>query len=147
MQFSSQTEYSIRILLYLACRPQRNHPATIGTLSDALNINRNYLPKILKPLRAHNILRSEPGSQGGFFLAADPGTITLLDILTVTEGSVLLNPCLADPEPCSLSREMMCPVRTLYAGFQSMFDSYFGSITLSDLAEQVPDDQKRRCHL
>ncbi len=137
MQFSSQTEYSIRILLYLACQQkQGNGPVSISTLSDALGINRNYLPKILKPLRDHNMLRSEPGSQGGFSLAIDPKTTSMLDIFAVTEGTIKLNPCLDDSIPCNLNREGFCPVRKIYSDFQTVFESYFGSKTLADFAEQ-----------
>ncbi len=137
MQFSSQTEYTIRILLYLTCQQQQGeYLITINALSEALGINRNYLPKILKPLKEANILRSEPGSQGGFSLVVDPKTTSLLDIFAVTEGRKKINPCLDDTETCNLNREMICPVRKVYVDFQNIFDEYFGNITLTDLAEQ-----------
>ncbi len=137
MQFSSQTEYSIRILLYLTCQQkQGKYSATISTLSQALGINRNYLPKILKPLKDHKILQSEAGIQGGFSLAVDPKEISLLDIFGVTEGAIKLNLCLDDSESCRLNREQMCPVRKIYLEFQNIFEGYFGNKTLADLAEQ-----------
>ena len=143
MQFSSQTEYSIRILLYLACKQEQSDcPATINTLSEALQINRNYLPKILKPLKDRKLLRSEAGSQGGFSLAIDPKTTSLLDIFAVTEGTIKLNQCLDDLESCNLNREDICPVRNIYLNFQKIFEEYFGSKTLADLVEEELAMQK-----
>ncbi len=137
MQFSAQTEYSVRILLYLTCQEAKGIPsASISTLSDSLGINRNYLPKILKPLRDHQMLRSTPGVQGGFSLAIDPTKTTLLDIFAVTEGSLCLNPCLESDSSCLLNREQVCPVRKTYLEFQALFDSYFGAKTLADLAAE-----------
>ncbi len=137
MQFSSQTEYSIRVLLYLTCQQKQGKgSASIGTLSEALGINRNYLPKILKPLKDNHLLQSETGSQGGFSLAISPEETSLLDIFEVTEGTTLLNQCLLDSESCNLGRDKICPVRKIYLDFQQMFEDYFGSKTLAELAEQ-----------
>ncbi len=145
MQFSSQTEYSIRILLYLTCQQkQGKYSASISTLSQALGINRNYLPKILKPLKDHKILQSEAGIQGGFSLAIDPKQTSLLDIFAVTEGTIKLNLCLDDSESCNLNRDHMCPVRKIYLDFQNVFEEYFGNKTLADLAEQELNETMRK---
>lgn len=145
MQFSSQTEYSIRILLYLTCQQkQGKYSASISTLSQALGINRNYLPKILKPLKDHKILQSEAGIQGGFSLAIDPKQTSLLDIFAVTEGTIKLNLCLDDSESCNLNRDHMCPVRNIYLDFQNVFEEYFGNKTLADLAEQELNEIMRK---
>ncbi len=145
MQFSSQTEYSIRILLYLTCQQkQGKYSASISTLSQALGINRNYLPKILKPLKDHKILQSEAGIQGGFSLAIDPKQTSLLDIFAVTEGTIKLNLCLDDSESCNLNRDHMCPVRNIYLDFQNVFEEYFGNKTLADLAEQELNETMRK---
>ncbi len=143
MQFSSQTEYSVRILLFLACQQVQGRGAvSISTLSEALGINRNYLPKILKPLKDHHMLRSEAGSQGGFSLAIDPETTTMLDIFAVTEGNIKLNPCLDSRFPCNLNREDQCPVRKIYQEFQTAFEAHFGEKTLADLVQQELARQK-----
>lgn len=137
MQFSSQTEYSIRVLLYLACQQMSGkRSASVSTLSETLGINRNYLPKILKPLKDHGLLQSEPGIQGGFSLAVDPSSISLLDVFSITEGTIKLNACLDDEVPCNLDREKICPVRKMYTDFQKIFEDHFGSKTLADLAQQ-----------
>ncbi|WP_461815721.1 RrF2 family transcriptional regulator [Faecalimonas sp.] len=143
MQFSSQTEYSIRILLYLACQQEKGKKsASISTISEALGINRNYLPKILRPLREHKLLQSEAGSQGGFSLAIDPQKISLLDIFEVTEGVIKINPCLDDSIPCNLNRDDVCPVRKIYLDFQQVFEEHFGSKTLADLVAEEFTMQK-----
>ena len=145
MQFSSQTEYSIRVLMFLACQQlQGNKSASISTLSKTLEINKNYLPKILKPLKDSKILNSEAGIQGGFSLAIDPEKLSLLDIFEITEGTTRLNLCIDESEECNLNRESICPVRKTYENFQKMFDEYFSKITLADLAQQELDIQQNK---
>lgn len=145
MQFSSQTEYSIRILVYLTCKQKQGKgTATIATLSQELGINRNYIPKILKPLKDHKMLQSESGSQGGFSLLIDPDKTSLLDIFEVTEGTIKLNQCISDFKSCNLNRESICPVRKIYMDFQELFEEYFGNKTLADLANQEIIMQNQR---
>lgn len=133
MQLKMQTDYVIRILLYLA-----SSRGLISTqeMSDQLGIKRSYLPKMLNLLRKEGLIISETGVNGGYRIAKPPASITLLDVMRLSEDSVKINRCLEEDRFCSRNAVGHCEVHAVYAGFQKTAEWYFGGITIADLLEQ-----------
>ena len=50
MQLTRYTDYSLRVLLYLAVDQNRNPPVTVDELSQQFQISRNHLVKIVHEL-------------------------------------------------------------------------------------------------
>ena len=98
MQLKMQTDYAIRVLLYLA---GRREPAVTKEMASALGISEGYLPKVTQRLRRAGWVSSSAGVAGGFQLIEDPGKITLYDVMRVTEDTVQINRCLEGDGYCS----------------------------------------------
>lgn len=136
MQLKMQTDYAIRILLYLS---QVKSPVVARELSTNLGIAGNYLPKITQQLRRIGWVESTSGINGGFRLLVRPEGISLLDVMQEMEGNVYINRCLETDTYCSRNAATICPVHRLYMGFQSMMEWYFSSVTIADLAGNTGD--------
>ena len=110
MQITRETDYAIRCVLHLARRPR--HVAPAAEIAAASQVPRVFLAKILQRLAKAGLVVSQRGVQGGFALARDPGTITLLDAVEAVQGQVALNRCAATSEHCSL--EAACPAHPVW---------------------------------
>jgi len=92
---SLTSEYAVRAAVYLA-RVQQDRPNAYSgarQIAAAAGVPGNYLGKILQQLARTGILDSRKGSGGGFRLARDPHSITLLDVVSPLEHNHRLGHC------------------------------------------------------
>lgn len=133
MQLTMTTDYAIRCLMYLSqhegiCTSQ-NVRAYAGISSD------EHTRKILRQLKYGGLVRSDKGANGGYALTRPISKITFLDVIRCTEDSVKINRCLEDPNGPGERENEQLAVYNFYAKTQEMLESFFGSITLQDIAE------------
>lgn len=126
MHLSTFTDYSLRLLLYLAEAPERR--ATVAEVAAAYDISRNHLTKIVHMLGKAGILANTRGRRGGVRLAQPAGQINLGRVVRVTEGDDFPLKCgeCGLRSGCGLIR----PVREAVDSFYAVLDRY----TLADLA-------------
>lgn len=97
---------SIEVVLYLANEPA-GHRAKAREIAEEVHISPSYLPQVLADLVRGGLLTARAGRNGGYQLARDPSTITLVDIIHAS-GEALgddlcqLSGAPAPPMPCAL---------------------------------------------
>jgi Rrf2 family nitric oxide-sensitive transcriptional repressor len=64
MQLNKQTDYALRILIYLAMM-EGNHLVTVDEISRKLNVARNHLTKIVSKLSKLRYIYTFRGTRGG----------------------------------------------------------------------------------
>ncbi|MFF4405033.1 RrF2 family transcriptional regulator [Streptomyces sp. NPDC002536] len=85
MRMSEGVEWALHTCLNLAwVGPER--AVTAARLAAFYDLPPAYLGKQLQALAHAGVVSSSPGPRGGFRLAREPGTITLMDIVTAIEG-------------------------------------------------------------
>lgn len=131
MQLRITTDYAIRSLLYLA---QESSCVNCAQISDATQIPRGYLQKLLMDLKNAGIVETYQGGNGGYALSRPPEQISLAEIMEVFERSSRVNVCLEKNYSGSCKQD--CPIRTFCEGLQNVLDYYTGSTTLADLARK-----------
>ena len=91
MQLTQYTDYSLRVLIFLGTHPERR--CTISEISQAFNINRNHLVKVVHNLSSTDWLKTIRGKSGGMELAIPAAQINLGDVVNHTEPNALLLEC------------------------------------------------------
>ncbi len=120
---SQTAEYAIRALAYIAAHG-RERRVLAREISHELKVPANYLSKILHHLARSRILASARGASGGFQLALDPETVTLLDVVNLFDGTATRRECFlgqavcSDEDPCHVHHRWK-PVITSYLEFLS----------------------------
>jgi Rrf2 family protein len=76
--------YALRSLEYLAAR-RDGRPATARDIAEARRAPKRFLLRPLKALVTAGLLRSMPGSGGGYRLGRPAARITLLEVVEVVE--------------------------------------------------------------
>jgi Rrf2 family protein len=125
------TEYAIRTIIFLARQPRE----TIVLKKDICrtqNVTPAFLTKILQPLIKKGIVSSQRGVGGGFLLACDPQSITILDLLEAQEGPLTLNHCLSEDSHCK--RDAYCAAHQVWAEAQAEMIKVLKSRSIAQLA-------------
>ncbi len=130
MRLTAFTDYSLRVLIYLATQPGRR--ATIDEIANAFRIKRNHLTKVVQFLGRQGLLTNVRGKGGGLDLACEPGAIGVGDVVRRTEGAAVPAECFGDKAPhCRIVRQcgLRGVLREAVDAFQLVLDAY----TLEDL--------------
>jgi Rrf2 family nitric oxide-sensitive transcriptional repressor len=87
MKLTAFTDYSLRVLLYLAARPERR--ATIAEIAASYRVSEHHLTKVVHFLGRNGWLASVRGKGGGLALGKPPGDITVGSVVRQTEGQAI----------------------------------------------------------
>ena len=130
MRLTSFTDYSLRVLIYLAAWPGRR--ATIGEIARAFDISENHLMKVVHLLGREGLLVNIRGNGGGLELAAAPDTINVGEVVRVTEGPAVPAECFdAERNGCVISP--ICKLRGVLGEAVKAFYATLDRYTLEDL--------------
>lgn len=69
-------------------------------LAAAIDTTQTYLPQIMSPLVKMGWVDSKRGPTGGYVLATDPMTISVLDLIEAVEGETDTDTCVLRGGPC-----------------------------------------------
>ena len=136
MKITAKSRYALRILLDLAASG-KDGPRTIKEIAASQSISEKFVSRIAVPLRRAGLVSTERGVKGGLRLARFPKKITLLDVVTATDGPLALVHCLARPGVCK--RQGRCAAEKAWAGVNDALASALRRTTLAAVAA----DQRR----
>ncbi len=125
MHLTRFTEYSLRVLIYLAPEPKRL--ATIGEIATAYGISRQHLVKIVHNLARHGYVNTVRGKGGGIRLAKPVESINVGELVRKTEANLNVVDC----------EGTFCPIRQgcqLLTIFEEARDSFLGVLDRYTLA-------------
>ena len=125
MRLTRYTDFALRVLLYLAARPEGL--SSIASISRAYGVSQNHLMKVVNDLANSGYVATVRGRSGGVRLGRDPGEINIGAVVRHTEDSfqvVDCGTCVIAPV-CGLSSALDDAVKA----FLGVLDGY----TLADL--------------
>lgn len=101
MKLTSFTDYSLRVLIYLAAQPGRR--ATIAEISQTFGISEHHLTKVAHFLGKQGWIATTRGKGGGLSLARPTHEIVIGRVVRDTEGAV-------DPAECFSGEDDRCVI-------------------------------------
>ncbi len=132
MRLAEYTDYTLRVLMYCAARPQQL--VTISELAERHEVSRNHLMKIVTDLGRQGVLETTRGRGGGLRLLKDPAKLRIGDVVRASETDFRLVECFdASTNQCRLN-----PTCRLKGLFNAALRAYFKELdgmTLAELAE------------
>lgn len=130
MKLTGFTDYSLRVLIYLAADPSRR--ATIAEIAASFGISEHHLNKVVHFLGKQGWLANVRGRGGGLALALPPERIVVGEVVRATEGGAQPAECFGDsPDDCSIAR--VCRLRGALREAVDAFNAVLDRYTLADL--------------
>ena len=136
MKISTKGRYALRMLIDLAEHPGEEYIA-LKDVAARQDISKKYLEQIVPVLNRAGILLTNRGFQGGYRLARTPESITIGEVLRLTEGNLAPVECVMSPEN-TCPRKDGCVTLSVWQGLNRVINDYLDSITL----QRLLDDQK-----
>jgi Rrf2 family protein len=144
MRVTTWTEYSLIISLHLAKRGRTGgEPVAARELADAERLPADYVEQILLRLRRAGLVESVRGAKGGYFLARQPASISVRDVMSASEHQTFEINCESHPvdaERCSPGST--CSIRPVWHALQQRVDDLLAGISLADLMKEEPQVQE-----
>lgn len=129
MLFTKASEYALLSLIHIA---KSQEPQDVDTMSNALDIPKSFLAKILQALAKDSLLKSFKGVKGGFVLVKNPQEYTLKEIInSVEKKSVNVFEC--SNGICPSQKGDNCNLMPVLVTLQNKIDEFLVSITLEDI--------------
>ncbi len=124
---SKTAEYALRAVACLAA--QESEPAPADFLAGKTKVPRRYLHRVLQDLVAADLVCSKSGPGGGYLLAANPGTITMLDVVNAVAPLERIREC-----PLGLtSHTNLCPLHAELDKAYEATETAFRNVTIQQL--------------
>lgn len=129
MLFTKASEYALLSLIHIA---KSQEPQDVDTMSNALDIPKSFLAKILQALAKDNLLKSFKGAKGGFVLVKNPQEYTLKEIINSVEKK-FVNVFECSNGICPSQKGDNCNLMPVLVTLQNKIDEFLVSITLEDI--------------
>ncbi|MFC6673818.1 RrF2 family transcriptional regulator [Marinobacterium aestuariivivens] len=127
MQLSRFTDYTLRVLFYVAINNDRL--ATLNEIADFYQISVEHLRKVVHALSKSGYLKTYRGKHGGIRLNRPADQINIGELVVQTEGPQPLIDC-AGLECCLTS---MCNLQNTLAQAQKAFIDTLSQYSLADM--------------
>ena len=136
MRLTRQTNYAIRILMY--CTANDGRLSRIPEIAAAYSVSELFLFKILQPLVVNGLVATVRGRNGGVKLGRAADTITLFDVVRVTEESFAMAECFEkDASDCPLIDH--CSLNSALREALNAFFAVLERHTIADLVATRPN--------
>ncbi|MES1930413.1 transcriptional regulator [Salinisphaera dokdonensis CL-ES53] len=137
MQLTTHTDYSLRLLIYLAVRDE-DMPATVQAAADRYGISANHMAKVAQTLVQYGYIHSQRGRGGGLRLATPASQINIGAVVRRTENLRLLE-CFGPNSTCPI--DPACSLKKILGRAQAAFLEELDGYSLEALVTN--DDELR----
>ena len=134
MRLTVYTDYTLRVMMYLAMTWPTGRVATIDEIAGAYDISRNHLTKIVHELGLNGFIVTTRGRAGGAALARPPNEISIGDIVRMAEKDFAVVAChdTAVPHGCQIF-----PACNLKRGLARAVDAFMAELDAMTLQDAI----------
>ncbi|WP_260285934.1 RrF2 family transcriptional regulator [Peribacillus aracenensis] len=132
MRLTSYSDYSLRVLIYLASHDQ-SKLSNIKEISEVYQLSKNHLMKIVHNLGKLGYIETIRGRNGGFRLAKSPSEINVGELVRRTEEDFYLVECFKDHDNCVISP--VCSLKFVLNNALDAFLKVLDQYTIADFSE------------
>lgn len=133
MRLTLHTDYALRLLMYLAVKPDGR--ATIREVAEAYGISRNHLVKVAHELGRAGFVETLRGRGGGLRLARPAEAIGIAKVVRAMEEDFRLVECF-DPQTDRCRISPSCRLKRLLRQALEAYMEVLGKATLADLVDK-----------
>ena len=129
MRLTTFTDYSLRVLIYLAVNDEQK--TTIAQIVQIYGISKNHLMKVVHELSQRHYLIALRGKNGGLRLNRPPSEINIGELVRAMESDFAIAECFGQNNQCVLTPA--CSLRTVLGEALEAFLAVLDGYTLEDI--------------
>jgi Rrf2 family transcriptional regulator, nitric oxide-sensitive transcriptional repressor len=129
MRLASFTDYSLRVLIYLALKEEER--STVAEIAEKFQISKNHLVKVVHNLSTMGIINSFKGKGGGISLSTPPDQINIGSLIRKLEDKSFIVECMAPTDNCIISPS--CKLKRVLRIAEEQFFNTLSRFTLADV--------------
>jgi len=132
MHLTVYTDYTLRVMMYLAVKYAEGGVATIDEMAKAYRVSRSNLTKIVNELAQNGFIETTRGRSGGARLARLPSQISVGTLVRMAEKDFAIVECHAAPSQVNCA---IMPTCNLKNGLRRAVDAFLyelDKLTLDD---------------
>ncbi|MCP4321927.1 MAG: Rrf2 family transcriptional regulator [Psychromonas sp.] len=137
MHITRYTDYSLRVLIYLAINTEQL--STINDIAISYGISKNHLMKIVQKLNQQGYLLATRGKNGGIKLNRPADQINIGSLVREIEDKNKLVECFGHDNQCVITPS--CQLKRIFAQAQESFFNSLDAYTLQDLIGKKRQEQ------
>jgi len=133
VKISTKGHYAVHAIVDLAARREET-TVSLSVIAERQGLSQNYLEQLFVKLRKAGLVKSVRGPGGGYLLTKAPSLITIGEIFSAVDESLVLTECAeggVDKELCSRASE--CVTQSLWSRLCHHFNDLLYSITIEDV--------------
>jgi Rrf2 family protein len=132
LRISEAASIAMHALILLA--EKKDEPISNSRIAEAFAISANHSSKVMQRLLKSGYVTAVRGPGGGYTLAVDPSSVTLLDVYITVDGKPSTAGCLfGKGKHCSLPD---CLFGGLTREADELIEKHLGSVTLADYMDR-----------
>jgi Rrf2 family protein len=128
-RLSKKADYGLIALKHLARHTDESVSAR--EIAKAYRIPAELLAKILQRLARKGLVVSQQGTHGGYNLARDPSTISIVDVIEALDGPIGITPC---ERGSSCEQLELCSVKDPLMAVRAKMVRVLGDTSIYELA-------------
>lgn len=129
MKLTTRSKYGLRAVYYLK-QNYGKRPVALPQLVEDLNLSQNYIEQLFIKLKRANIVKSQRGKFGGYYLAKAPSDLMVGQIIRALEGNISLAKDCKDHRNCDY---IDCITRDVFKKIDFAVASVIDNMSLADV--------------
>lgn len=126
---------AIKSVVYLSSKIDTSSKSTIKDIASHIEVSEHTLGKLLQVLVKKNIICSEKGPTGGFYITKTQLKLPLISIVEAIDGKEIFKECGLGLTKCNNSKP--CSIHNQYKVARDLFLDIFNNNKISDLGDSV----------
>lgn len=135
MLISTRGRYGLRSLVDLVVNAGDN-PIPLREIAERQGISESYLEQVFAILRKAGLITAVRGSYGGYTLARPASEITIKEILSALEGSLVPVDCVTNEQRSQCRRKNSCITHSFWKELDVKISELLSSTTLQDIVNK-----------
>ncbi len=132
---SKSCEYALKSLLYITKTSENEKRVGAKEISSNLGIPYHFAAKLLQVLSKADIISSQKGPNGGFFLTNENLKHSLADVIRAIDGNGIFVNCILGLKTCNEKRP--CPLHFEFKEIKMKITKGFEQTTLAEFQEKL----------
>ncbi len=137
--FSKACEYAIRAAVYIAAETDETKKVGIQDICIQIEAPQHFTAKILQILTRKQIVSSQKGVNGGFYLNKIQKNTPIREIVVAVDGAKVFTGCGLGLKQCS--EEKPCPIHNQFKELRSRLNKMMEQTTIEMLGRRLKNGE------